>query len=222
MVEREVSTADISGDVPGDPALDAYLAPRADRVRARAQRVVGSLAGDLLRGKPESGLGNFAADAMRAGASSATGVNPDLCFTNAGGLRRDLEAGVVTEGAVVELMPFDNGLVVFDIDGGELRKILERLARRGDPVSGVRYTVRSGELLEVEIDGSPLDARRSYRVCTSDYVFEGGGQYPFEGARDPRYTGVLLRDLFIAAFERSQAKGVPVVPLIDGRVKEMP
>ncbi|MFZ9890029.1 MAG: 5'-nucleotidase C-terminal domain-containing protein, partial [Myxococcota bacterium] len=178
--------------------------------------------GKLQRGKPESSLGNFAADAMREGALSVTGVRPHLCFTNAGGLRRDLEEGVVTEGAVVELMPFDNGLVVFDMEGSALRQIMDRLAKRGDPVSGVRYTTSAGRLVDVIVDGQPLDERRTYRVCTSDYVFEGGGQYPFEGAREPRYTGVLLRDLFIAAFERSQANGEPVVPLVDGRAKDVP
>lgn len=206
--------------LPPDPEVQAFLAPHAARVQARAGRVVGRLTGPLERGKPESTLGNFVTDAMRDGMQRFTGKAPDVCFTNTGGLRRELEAGEVTEGVLVELMPFDNSIVVFDVDERDLSAILARLAQRGDPASGVRYRRSGGKPKDLQVGGKPLEAGRTYRVCTNDYVFEGGGQYPFEGAKNVSYTGVLLRDLLIEVFEREHEQERAVAPALDGRVTE--
>ncbi len=219
-VSARAQPLEVGADVPPDPEVLAFLAPQAKTVNARAQRVVGSLKGPLERGKPESTLGNFVTDAMREGTGRVTGTAPDLCFTNSGGLRRNLDAGPVTEGVLVELMPFDNSIIVFDASAEQLEGILARLAQRGDPSSGVTYTRRSGKAHDVRVGGEPIARGRSYRLCTNDYIFEGGGGYPFEGVSNVSYTGVLLRDLLIQQFEQAQKAGEAIAPALDGRVKE--
>lgn len=219
-VTASAELVEIGEQVPPDPEVVAFLAPQAKQVNARAQRVIGRLKAPLQRGKPESTLGNFVTDAMREGMGRFTGQPVDLCFTNSGGLRRDVDGGEVTEGVIVELMPFDNSIIVFEATASQLNGIIDRLAQRGDPASGLTYLRAGGKAREVKVGGKPIREGRVYRLCTNDYVFEGGGQYPFESVSNVSYTGVLLRDALIEAFERERAQGRAVAPTLDGRVKE--
>lgn len=220
LVSASAKPLEVDDGVPPDPEVVAFLAPQAEQVRTRAQRVVGRLTAPLQRGKPESTLGNFVTDAMREGMGRVTGKDPDVCFTNSGGLRRDLDAGEVTEGVVVELMPFDNSIVVFETSAAQLSEIVDRLAQRGDPSSGLTFTRAGGKARDVMVGGEPIAEGRSYRVCTNDYVFEGGGGYPFEGVSNISYTGSLLRDVLIQQFELEHKNGKAITPALDGRVKE--
>jgi 5'-nucleotidase len=219
-IETSAGLLPVDESIEPDEEMVAFLAPRAEEVSARANRVVGKLSGPLERGKPESTMGNWATDAMIEGMTRATGARLDVCFTNSGGLRRNLDAGEVTEGVVVELMPFDNAVVVFIASGEKLQAILNRLAERGDPVGGISYERVEGVAKAVKVGGKDLDPSGSYRVCTNDYVFEGGGGYPFEGVTGVNNTGVLLRDVFLEAFERAHEQGKAIDPYVDGRVKE--
>src|SRR5690606_6999714 len=134
----------------------AFLAPQSQQVSARAKRVVGKLTAPLQRGKPESTLGNFVTDAMREGLGRVTGKALDVCFTNSGGLRRDLDAGEVTEGVLVELMPFDNSIVVCEAPPERLEGLVQRLAQRGDPSSGLTFTRSDGKAVDVMVNGEPI------------------------------------------------------------------
>lgn len=219
-VSASAAPLEVNDGVPPDAEVVAFLAPQAEQVRTRAQRVVGRLQAPMQRGKPESTLGNFVTDAMREGMGRVTGKDPDVCFTNSGGLRRDIDAGEVTEGVLVELMPFDNSIVVFEASAAQLESIVDRLAQRGDPSSGLSFTRADGKARDVRVGGEPIAKGRTYRVCTNDYVFEGGGGYPFEGVSNISYTGALLRDVLIQEFELEHKKGKAIVPALDGRVKE--
>jgi 2',3'-cyclic-nucleotide 2'-phosphodiesterase (5'-nucleotidase family) len=207
----------VDGEVAEDPEIVALLAPRAARVEAAAKRLVGHLDRPLGRGKPESTMGNFVTDSMRQAMEAATGKIPDLCFTNMGGLRRDLPAGAITAGMVTELMPFDNSLVVFELDGASLKIMMERLAARGDALSGGRYVREGDRLHDVTVGGKDLDLHKTYRVCTNDYLFDGGGNYPLAPAKKVNTTGVLLRDALLSRFEDASAQKVPIEVSIEGR-----
>lgn len=203
-----------------DAEVEQMLAPLAAQVAAQANVVVGELSAPLERGKPESSMGNFATDAMRTGVLELTGRKVDVCFTNAGGLRINLPAGPITEGMIVELMPFDNAVVVMEMNGERFLKMMETLAARGDPASGVRYRRVDGKATEVEIGGAPVDLNKTYSVCTNDYVYEGGSQYDLSDVKKADYTGILLRDVFRHGFTRLHKEGRSVVPNLDGRVKQ--
>ena len=214
---------EVDDAVTPDPDMQAMLSPYAQQVNARAKRVVGQIDGPMKRGKPESAMGNFVTDAMRSGMKDLAGSEVDACFTNAGGLRVDFDAGDVTEGMVVELMPFENAVVILSLDGKRLRKIMERLAQRGDPVSGIRYKrVRDGgyQATDVVIGGQPLDDNKTYTLCTNDYVYEGGGRYHMEDIQDVRNTGILIRDVILHAFEKAHKGGAVIHPSVEGRVEE--
>jgi 5'-nucleotidase len=63
-------------------------------------------------------------DAMLWKANSL-GLGADIALQNAGGVRIDIPAGEVTVGTVYTLLPFGNTLAVLDLEGGEIRALLE-------------------------------------------------------------------------------------------------
>ncbi len=218
QVDVQAQATVVDDQTAADEGVQAFLDPYRQQVEARSQRVVGTLAGPLTRNRDgESSMGNFVTDAMRSGVFEMAGVKADVCFTNMGGLRIDLDPGSVTAGQVVELMPFDNGIVLFTVDGARLEKIVRRLAERGDPASGLRYARAEAGPTEIVVGDAPLDHKKRYAVCTNDYLFEGGGDYKLGDIEGPVYTGVLLRDVIEAAFLRAQAAGQPIDPVLDGR-----
>jgi 2',3'-cyclic-nucleotide 2'-phosphodiesterase (5'-nucleotidase family) len=97
--------------------------------------------------------------------------------------------------------------------------ILGRLGERGDHASGVSYTRVDRDAENFRVGGKKVEASQTYRLCTNDYVFEGGGRYPFEDVSAVNYTGVLLRDLLIETFEKAAAEGRAIEAKNDDRVK---
>ncbi|GAC1536737.1 MAG: hypothetical protein NVS2B9_02620 [Myxococcales bacterium] len=95
--------------------------------------------------KDEGGdlLANLAVDALRSGAGG--GPKARFAFQSAHGLRvSEIPAGPITFGQLFELSPFDNQLVVVDLEAREIRDALESVLRAGrNPmkVSGLRYTI---------------------------------------------------------------------------------
>jgi len=209
---------------PEDEEIARFLAPYSEQVRKRANRVVGHLKQPMDRGvygSGQSAIGNFVADAMVEAVISSIGAKPDLCFTNSGGLRQDLPEGPITEGQIIEVMPFDNSIVVFRFNGHQLNKLAERIARRGDPMSGMRYQKRSGRPENIQVGGHSINPEKMYTVCTNDYLFDGGGGYGFDGAENPIYTGVLLRDAMLSRFRDAAAEKIQISGELDGRVQEV-
>lgn len=196
-------------EVRPDPAVVAAIAPDVARVAELAARPVGvTLGAPLTRSyRQESALGDLAADALRAGAAA------DVGLTNGGGLRADLPAGPLVEGALFRAFPFDNRLAVLHLPGAALRRLVgQNLA--GDrgilSVSGIEVTAGcQGAELRLSIadaEGRPLDDARVYRVATSDFLAHGGDDFgalgplllpsgPETGPEPPLMRELVAREL---------------------------
>ena len=152
----------------------------------------------------ESLLGSFVADVMREEGKA------DVAFENAGGLRADLPEGPVTNGNVLDALPFLNTLVVCEMTGAQIREILEQglsLERGMVQVSGLTADYDLGRppgrrLLEVAVGGRRLDPSRNYRVAANSFVGQGGDLYQTFLRAKQTDTGRALSDILIAHFER--------------------
>lgn len=102
----------------------------------------------------------------------------DMAILNNGGIRNTLPKGMVSEGHVIMVLPFDNRVEVVRIKGDALAKVLAQMGKR--PMNGisgnadVTYSPELGECTEILINGKPLDPERYYNVATIDYLAEGG------------------------------------------------
>jgi len=133
----------------------------------------------------ETNAGDLVTDAYRI----ITGA--DFAITNGGGIRSELEAGQLTYGDIVSLLPYDNYVSIVEITGSQLVEVLQACTQfapveNGDfpQVSGIKYTLVLGQpnlLADVMVlDGKtgeyvPVELDRTYRLATIDYCITGGG-----------------------------------------------
>jgi len=170
----------------------------------------------------ESALGNFVTDAIRVSTSA------DIAFQNSGGLRADLEAGVITRGAIYEVMPFDNRIFLLDLTGAQVRLALEDALATGrvTQASGIRYVFdasreRMKRLVEISLaDGSRLDEARTYRVAINDFMATGGDDSDVlrKGA-NRKETDVLVREAMEAFVKGLETRGAKLDYREEGRIR---
>jgi len=174
-----------------------------------AQPVARVAAGVSRRENPsgDSVLGGVIADAAVA---ATRDQGAQIGFMNPGGIRRDLEAGeggVVTFGQAQAVLPFGNTLVVMDLTGAQLRRVLEeqwdRPASSGPSIlavsSSLAYdwdgTLPAGQrVTNVKVEGRPVDDGKTYRVVANNFLAEGGDNIP-TFAKGTRRVETGRRDL---------------------------
>lgn len=156
--------------------LDSVLAPYRSGVDEMMGKKIGKSVMELSN--DEAPLLNFISDFCLDEARCLTGEAIDLALMNKGSLRRSLPKGDITQGQIIMMQPFDNRIVVLDIDGASLAEAFDVMASRGgDGVShGVEalFDTATGKCTSIIINGEPLDRDRTYRVATIDYLANGG------------------------------------------------
>jgi len=196
-VEAKASLVTARDDLP------ALLEPHLNRVRERAEQVVGRLTDDVSRQTAVEGhssqLGNLITDQMRAATKA------DLAFQNRGGIRASLRGGALTYRELYSVLPFGNQVVTMDLTGAQLLELFETMfgsqAMSGLEVSGaeVLFDPRRPEgqrILRVRLGGERLDPERTYRVATNDFLAGGKDGYPtFKAGTRREDTGRPVRDL---------------------------
>lgn len=166
----------LSARIPPDPAAAAIVARWTARVAGEFSRPVATLSERLSRADAQNSLGNLIADAQRAAAGT------DVAVMNSGGIRADIDSGVVTYGELFEVQPFDNTLVRVTMRGSDLRSYLAQIVARGRPdahVSGAsivysRGSAGAGRIDTVLVAGKPVDDAANYTVVINDFMAAGG------------------------------------------------
>ena len=216
----------VFADGPPDTAMQARVARWNAEIAPLAAEPLGRNAQRLGRSRGgESGVGNLVADAMRAE------VGADIALQNSGGLRADLAAGVVTRGAVYEVLPFENTIVTMTLTGAEVRRALEEALRyeRVTQVSGLRYRFDFGapdfqRVVAIQTaDGTALDETRTYKVATNNFMAEGGDDYAvLSKGRDRTDTGRTLRSALEDYVREKSRDGLALDVKLDGRAARQP
>jgi 2',3'-cyclic-nucleotide 2'-phosphodiesterase (5'-nucleotidase family) len=179
--------------------MKEFLKPYADSVNGSMNLVLGNLEAPLSKSWPECSLGSFMADAYLAQANIKFGKKVDIAAMNYGGIRlNSMEPGPITKRKIYELMPFDNILVLLELNGSQLQAFLDHTATRGGwPLAGVIYTIDNKKATDIIIGGEPFDPSKKYILATSDYVASGGDESNVLKAIDQLNIGYLQRDAII-------------------------
>ncbi|MDY0108587.1 MAG: bifunctional UDP-sugar hydrolase/5'-nucleotidase [Candidatus Krumholzibacteria bacterium] len=165
-----------------DQDIAGVIAPYLEETEREMARVIGRSAVSLPRGDAgNSVMGNLVVDAMRAR------FDADFSFQNLGGVRADLPSGPITAGDVFSVLPFGNELMIVQMDGRMLRRVIEsRIAGSGSGlyVSGVRMEYDLGRpnfdrVVTLEIGGEAWDPDRTYRTVVTNYLLEGNSGLDF-------------------------------------------
>ncbi|MDQ0231786.1 5'-nucleotidase C-terminal domain-containing protein [Metabacillus malikii] len=169
------------GDQEADPEAIEVLAPFKEQVDKVAQEEIGvstevELENPRTNGdnanpsvrKNETILGNLITDGMLSKAKSFTGKNVIMALQNGGGIRAAIDAGPITVGEVITVLPFGNTLATMEITGAELKEAFE--------VSFSKYQAENGGFLHVAGGKVEFDSTKpaGERVVSVKYLDENG------------------------------------------------
>src|SRR5574344_314301 len=190
-------------------------------------KVIGHSTTEIERFPPESPLSNFTADAIRSTADKylekkGETEKTDMAVTNCGGIRTSIPAGDISTADIMSVFPFENRVVIVNIQGKYIRQMMQNFARthRVEALSGVEVVINNGKLEKCLIGGSPIDDNKIYRVATIDFLMAGGDNvFSFKNNNGIVETGVLIRESIIKMIIDETAAGRDINPQKDGRVK---
>jgi 5'-nucleotidase len=129
-------------------------------IAPRYAEVIGQALGDFSSRCDDLAEYNLMDDAIRET------FGTEVVVENLGGVRSPLAKGKITRGDLATLDPFDNTIITFKITGLRLREILKTYT---PAVSGVRYRLENGELIEVTVNGESVLDNQTYTGATNSY-----------------------------------------------------
>ncbi len=224
----------LDASVTPDAAFTAKVTELAGPIEEVKQKEIGATA-EAVDGARETcravecTMGNLVADAM-VDRLQEQGVT--IAIQNGGGLRASIDAGTVTMGEVLTVLPFQNSLASFQLKGSDVIAALENGvsqieegAGRFPQVSGLKYTFDKSKpagsrVSDVQVkEGEAfvaIDANKIYGVATNNYMRGGGDGYKVfaTGGQNAYDFGPGLETV-VADYI---AKNSPYKPYTDGRI----
>ena len=164
---------------------------------------------------------NFAADALMEMAQRYSGEKVDIALTNIGGLRSDLNAGMITFGDVYNVFNFDNRLTLLTLNGEQLMQLCNEIAAAGgQAISGMKMTItKERKLVDATVGGKAIEPQATYRIATLDYLAQGNDKLTTLAlGSDVDMSKHLLRDLMVEYIKELAARGEKVDAECDGRI----
>ncbi|UWP92971.1 5'-nucleotidase/apyrase family protein [Aliiroseovarius crassostreae] len=231
IIEAKGEPLIMDGAVSEDAATKARIAEAAKPLDEIRNKVVASSAEaiDGERGScraKECAMGNIIADAML---DRVKDQGIEIAIQNGGGIRASIDAGDVTMGEVLTVLPFQNTLSTFQVDGATIVAALENGvsqheegAGRFPQVAGMSFAFDvskpAGERVsDVMVGGQPIDLAKLYGVVSNNYVRNGGDGYKmFRDAQNAYDFGPDLADVTA----EYMARMAPVTPMLDGRITQ--
>ncbi len=209
------------GEIASNDSIAALIEPYKKQLDAQMNQVIGTCAKDLIKARPESTLGNWMSDALMVAAKKYTSTSIDISLVNYGGIRiPSLSKGDITKGKIFELMPFDNVMVIVELDGATLQVFFDHMAaKKGWPISeGIQYEIVDGKARNVTIQNKKIDINQTYRVLLSDYIANGGDRCNFLIDRPKENLGVFIRDALIGYVQDVTKRGELIDSNLEKRV----
>ncbi len=219
--EARLITAEEAENINEDKEVEALI----ERIEEENKEITSEVIGEAkvkLDGERENvragetNLANLITDIMlEAG-------NADVVITNGGGIRASIEAGEITMGDVIAVLPFGNYLVVKEVKGSDILAALEHGTKAypepsgGFPqVAGMTYKLDlsaevGNRVHSVEVNDEPLDLNKTYKLATNDFMAAGGDGYTSLGG------GELIVEL--PGLDEIVAEGIRDMEAVEGKL----
>lgn len=210
-VETKSSYYKLDNSFSADSVLLFDISPYRLKINKEMNTIITVIDNDLYKEQPVSNLGNWAADAIADWAASKS-YHFDFVVLNYGGLRLEsIGKGPITKGKIFELMPFDNSIVIVELDGVSLTDLFNHIIQKGGwPVSkelSLSWSKSTSEL-KSKISDLKIIPDKIYQVLTLDYLANGGDNCNFLKNKKRRETGVLLRTAMVEQLEYQYKNGI--------------
>lgn len=203
--------------------VENFIAPYRDHVQKDMNKVLSYSVDTYSKsdGKLNTAIGNLMADAIYQESNpifkQRTGKEIDFVLLNHGGIRSILSKGPVTVGTAFEMMPFENSMVVVQLQGQYIKEMLHYLsvAKRAHPISQLKIVLdKNDSVISASVKGVPVDFKKTYYVATNDYLNQGGDYMNFFKSRDTAYVlDYKIRTALLDYFTKTDT----INPVIDDR-----
>lgn len=227
----------LDASVKPDEAFTTQLATLAGPLNEEKNIVVASAAASIDGDRKncraiECEMGNLVSDAML---DRAAGQGITIAIQNGGGLRASIDAGEITKGEVLTVLPFQNTMATFKLKGSDVVAALENGVSqvedgkgRFPQVAGLRYAWDSsvepnkGRIQQVQVmEGGKwvdIDPAKTYGVVSNNFMRGGGDGYKVlaNNAMDAYDFGPGIEEVVIAYLQ----KNAPYTAYTDGRIVE--
>ena len=194
-----------------DASLNEWLKPYRAGVDERMNKAIGTCEADMSG----DALINWVADLVYDLGSEMTDYKVDMAVINKGGIRRPMLRGGVSQGLIETMLPFNNRVVLLEIDGKSLQEGFDVMASRGGDGISMQASagMKDGKAVDVMIGGKPLDPNKTYLIATIDYL-AGGGDYmqSFTRAKLVDASTHVLKEDAVAYVKAMAAKGNTIKP----------
>ena len=193
-----------------DSSILSIINPYQLEIEDQMNEVLTYTKNNLTKGKPQSTIGNFVTDLCLDYA------NADICIMNNGGLRTNIDKGPISRGKIYELMPFENELVILELNKNDYMGLLQYIVQRGgEPFSGIKIIIdNKGQIIS---NSWPVNFElgEKVKVLTSDYLANGGDKMSFFKNKKQYKIGIKLRDAIIDYCSKKDTINIT----LDNRIK---
>ncbi len=177
----------ISIDLTQNNEIDNYIKPYRDKINKDMSEVLAFNPETLDKsGTWQSNIGNFLADiTMEYGNKVYQKRNNkkiDIVLMNHGGIRSILPKGGITLRNAYQIMPFENSLCINELKGLQILELCQHIVseKKPHPISGLSFSIELGlNIINIQVQGKPLEMDKIYSVATSDYLSNGGDNMLF-------------------------------------------
>ena len=144
----------------------------------------------------ESNMGNLFTDAI-----AAFDERIDIAVINSGGLRQDIDAGVITKGDLISAFPFPNTLVSTKLTGSQIKEIFNHAAGLSNGILQVSKSFKysfspESHVINMWFNEKKIEENQLYNVASSSFVTDGGDGYlVFKDGLETKDTGINIYEV---------------------------
>lgn len=197
--------------------ITTLIAPYKAKLDAQMNTEIANCPITLTKAQPESTIGNWLADAILFQSKTYTQKKIDVAIQNYGGIRiPSISEGKLSRRTIYELMPFDNRLVLVDLNGLQLQQFFSHMATKGGwPISSTaRYKIKDKTATDIHIHNEAIIPSKLYTIALPDYVANGGDQCDFLIDQPKVELDILIRTALLEYLEAHPS----MEAVLDGRV----
>ena len=203
---------EVNNNVKSDKEIVEFITPYKNKVDSKMDSILAYSPTnyDKKNGLLNTAIGNMMADVALKLSNPVYKArkNRDIDFVllNHGGIRASISKGDITTRTAYNVMPFENSMVVCELDGETVEELINylKLSKKAHPISGINIVLdNSYNLIEAKINGKEISKNKIYSVATTDYLLNGGDKMDFfKKSKENTILDYKLRNILIVYFKQ--------------------
>jgi len=203
---------EVNNNVKSDKEIVEFITPYKNKVDSKMDSILAYSPTnyDKKNGLLNTAIGNMMADVALKLSNPVYKArkNRDIDFVllNHGGIRASISKGDITTRTAYNVMPFENSMVVCELDGETVEELINylKLSKKAHPISGINIVLdNSYNLIEAKINDKEISKNKIYSVATTDYLLNGGDKMDFfKKSEENTILDYKLRNILIDYFKQ--------------------